>query len=377
MIDKNTGTQDRLSLYLLRSSPYSNWNDLINAKQKKYQQNWFYKPVGIELEITSLCNIECSGCAVTDSFGDKNYTLSHDTIMNVLEQAAKYGLFFYTITGGEPFLAFDMIKQLLPSAPLDLMTLRTNGYAFSNLEKTKAILGELSLSIKNKYMKTSVYLSQGQQNIAGVPIINSIYMLTGALSMLDPDRFTLNFTLFDKNIKFAEEIDNEFFELLKKYDIPLDRILTDFTHIKDTRICSTAIKIGELSDQMTGIKTLIDLYKKQRTLNCSHCESQLQQGWIGPRMLVRANGDVYACSGFCHVFLLGNIHTQSLLEILEYANALPELKAVFTSGLEGLLDYTLHRYPQVAEEVLSISFGPCNLCEYLVNFLSQGKAYQL
>jgi hypothetical protein len=56
-----------------------------------------------------------------------------------------------------------------------------------------------------------------------------------------------------------------------------------------------------------------------------------------------------------------------LWEILEKVNKDPLLESVFTKGLDGLIDYAKKFDPEIEKNTLSLSYGPCDVCQFVSN----------
>ena len=93
---------------------------------------------------TYQCNAECSHCFFNSSPSRKE-VMGLETGLKAIDEAKGLGAEWVSLTGGEPFLKFDLLKQLLGhSADLELKTeVVTNGYWARDPQTTKTILREL------------------------------------------------------------------------------------------------------------------------------------------------------------------------------------------------------------------------------------------
>src|SRR5208282_4660522 len=83
------------------------------------------------------CNARCPQCGmrVTETF--KRSTLQLDTVKKMIDHAAENGVKAVSFTGGEPFLFFDDIMELVGyarAAGIKYTRTGTNGYIFMNPE---------------------------------------------------------------------------------------------------------------------------------------------------------------------------------------------------------------------------------------------------
>ncbi len=113
---------DRLFINLKRKMPFlsknvkkgilnnfiSNYLLLSGEKRKEFiDNNGFYPPFFYVISPTMRCNLKCYGCY------SANYTkkdmLSYEKINNIIDEGKKFGIYFYTISGGEPFVRKDIL----------------------------------------------------------------------------------------------------------------------------------------------------------------------------------------------------------------------------------------------------------------------------
>lgn len=348
--------------YFLPYSPFQDLSGFCNDHQSRYPADWVYRPLGMELEITAACNLGCAGCAVEKSAN----VLSTEIIEKIFAGVAGTGIAFYTLTGGEPFQSFDRLLEIIKIAPLDLYKINTNGFAFDTIQNTEKLLTRLYFSTHNRFLKPGLYISQGQQNIAGIPLLNSIYALVSALTLLDPERFFITLANFDYNPENMEKIEKEFQLLLDKYQLPLNLFDFHFIKIVDPVLCSTAIRKSTRDNEETGLEMLVERFN-ERILNCSPQAVINNNDYLGPRLFVRANGDVFACPGFSLVHRIGNIRTESLEGILYNANQSKIIRRLFSGGLPALYKEMQRSSPTLANRSLNSLSGPCNICAYLKN----------
>ena len=86
----------------------SNFLLLSGDKRKAFiERNGFYPPLFYVISPSMHCNLKCYGCY------SANYTredkLSFEKINQIIDEGKSYGIFFYTISGGEPFVRKDLI----------------------------------------------------------------------------------------------------------------------------------------------------------------------------------------------------------------------------------------------------------------------------
>ncbi len=160
--------QRKTIVHLFKTSPFKNITNLIDNFQKKQPENYYYKPIGIELEITNVCNLRCDGCPIIVDDYKTEDTLSTKEYARILPECYDYGMFGYSITGGEPFLKFKTRKEILTSPhELDIYKLNTNGSFFKTKDITLQYLNELKqcgFGEKNNYIKAVIVISQKKES---------------------------------------------------------------------------------------------------------------------------------------------------------------------------------------------------------------------
>ena len=316
------------------------------------------------------CPILCKGCAIKKDIFKAKYKLNQNEILTVLKEAKKIGIKNYSLTGGEPFLDLTLLKNIINLSPLDLVKINTNAFIFSSPQKTKDIyrqLLETGFSLKNKHISSWLNLSVGQQTLAGVPLENAIFACRDFYNFFSEKKAGISLLVFCLDQKYSKDIIEKF---INKYEqisghefdrrIPIKIIPSRLNE------CSTALKLNQYSKKKIAIKTLIKHYlNSDLMINCTPPDIQYQYGIIAPRILVRADGSVYSCYGFGHVYNLGNIKKESLKKILQKINSNIALKTVLQSGLMGLLELANKYRPRIGQERISDSYGPCDICQYL------------
>jgi MoaA/NifB/PqqE/SkfB family radical SAM enzyme len=80
-------------------------NSLLSGwdrRQAFKEQEGFYPPYFFVISPTTRCNLSCFGC-YAGKYGSQS-ELSHDLVRRILNEARDIGIFFLTISGGEPFV---------------------------------------------------------------------------------------------------------------------------------------------------------------------------------------------------------------------------------------------------------------------------------
>jgi hypothetical protein len=374
--------QDKMSdsiINLLPHSQFSSIRKLIESKQSEYPKEWFYKPVGIEVEITNKCNLKCSGCGQRDETIRPDDVLKAEEYISILKQTTSTPIFACSITGGETLLFLEMVKKILREVhgSVDIYKLNSNSYRFVNDQITTDVLKQLKengFGEGNKYIKAVLVTSIGQQNENGMPLKNSVFLTKHFYDIFDDQKAICTVNATDKNIQRARYWLKEFRALYKEMT----------GHEVDKRIpfrafmlnnVPTLERLGLMIQHEVPIKDLIFSFKSQylswKCLNIQPEDPDIPATTLTPRCLLRPNGDLYACPGYNYTHKIGNLQKNTLMEILERTNKNEVLRTVFTQGLPGLLEYVKKYETEIEKEKLSLSYAPCDVCQYLSRKVQQ------
>jgi hypothetical protein len=368
-------------LKLKNNSEFKKVSDLVNFYQKKLPLNYFYKPVGIELEITHDCNLKCQGCPIIwDQKKIKDILISQDYI-DILKDCSKQSIFAYSLTGGETFLKFDVVKKIIASNHgLDLFKLNTNGSFFKSSKLAKKYFLELKTAgfvSQNKFIKPVLVISMGQQNFAGVPIKNSIYAVTEFFKVFNSDA-VISLNIVDRNLDLSQKIYHDFIKLFSKENksLPIDNL--------EVRIFSlnnypTLNRLKISSDIKISISSLIKKYQQDYlSKGCFNISSKNNYfdncaETLVPRCLLCPDGKLYSCPGFNLTHCLGDLNSSSINNIIQKTNQNLILKEIFTKNLASLYKLALKNDKTLDKLKLSESYDPCDLCQFLSHNLKKNE----
>lgn len=357
-------------LKLKNKSKFLSSKDLIVGKQSKYPSSWFFKPIGIEFEITGKCNLQCEGCAQQLDFPKLKDTLTTEQISSTIQSLSSIGAFAYSLTGGEAFLYLPRICEIISFLPeVDIYKLNTNGFRFTSKKASLDILKQLKkagFGVVNKDILPVIVVSLGQQTKQGIPMENAVYLIQAFSELFGLDDALLSINVTDRNISDAMIIVKKFKALFykmtgKKYDInhfPIRTFgLTNLTTLK---------RLGLASEKQDIYKNIISNFKNHyKSWKCLNLipEGNDNLPTLTPRILIRPNGDVYACPGYNYVHKVGSLHEKNIIEILTDVNKNKVLSILFTEGLPGLLKKGKKSISNFDQQKISISATPCDVCQ--------------
>lgn len=329
---------------------------------KKYPKNYFYKPLMIELELTNVCNFRCPDCAIIEDVIKWEYGLDNDLIIKTLNEASKLWIYSYSITWGEPFMRFsDMCEIIKKVENIDCFKIQTN-WSFLNTDKKANLylkkLSESGFWQRNKYLKSSLRISSWISNSEEKNYWDKIiYSSKNYYKYFDEKKSYLWFLASDdlKNIDDTKENFIKFFEAKTnlKYDDEKYYFRPIYIHPKTLNLEKLSI-----NDSIT-IKSYLEKHD-----NKGFC-FWLNDNIPWPKILIRANGDVYSCACFSHVFLIWNIKNDSLKNIIENTNKNDVIKLISNKWLIWLLDYAEKILPWIWDKKIPTNITHCNICKIL------------
>lgn len=369
-------------LSLKTNNSFATVDDLIYSFQQRYPKKYFYKPIGIEVEVTNVCNLKCRGCSlIIDEIDKPKDILKDEEFITVLKECKKLGMFGYSLTGGETFLQFDRVKKILSADHgLDIYKINTNGSFFKTPSMTTNYLLQLKeagFGTKNKYIKPVLVVSLGHQNLAGVPLQNAVNVVALFYIIFNREDVVFSFNITEKNQLLAQKIFADFKKLYFKItQQEFDESIFEVRFFSLNNI-PTLKRLNVFLGPKVPIAELLEDYKKNYlsggcfNLRVHNAHREDEAETLIPRCVLRPNGDVYACPGFNRVHRIGNILDNNIGKIIEDTNKDKLLRIVFTKNLQGLFSFAIKSNPKLHELRLEKSYGPCDLCQVLTSVIRQ------
>lgn len=341
---------------------FSTMKEMGEHFRQKYPQEYFYKPLQIELELTNKCNFRCPKCAILDDVKKAEYGLDTQLIINTLNDAAKMWVYTYSLTGGEPFMRFDDMCHIIREVKdMDCYKIQTNGSFFDTQKKANLYFEALAKSgfwSKNKYIKPSLRISFWLSNAEQKNYWDKIkYSSTYFYDYFDASNTTLWFVASDE-IENIEQTKATFInDFEKNCDVKFD----------DEKYYFRPIYIQPRKKDILWLSGKWDISIREFLETHQHIRSCFENNenipW--PKLLIKANGDVYSCVCFSQVFLMGNIKTDSIKDIIERINTSEILKIIHEKWLIWFLEYSEKIIPGIGNTKIPNNLTKCNICKIL------------
>lgn len=119
-------------------------NEFITADPKRdhfFSRHGFYPPFLLVMSPTMRCNLNCYGCYASEY--DKGEELETDLVHRILNEAREMGIYFITVSGGEPFIRRDLLDIFAAHDDLYFQVYTNGTFIDHSLAKTLSRLGNV------------------------------------------------------------------------------------------------------------------------------------------------------------------------------------------------------------------------------------------
>ncbi len=281
-------------------------------------------PLGVHLDVTWRCNERCVHCYLDH---DDQGEMTYDEIEDLLTQMAAAGVFFLTISGGEPLLRKDLFAIIRRARELSFnVKLKTNAILIR--EKEAALIRDLGVET----VQVSIYSHRPE-------VHDEITKVKGSLARsIDAIRFMVSQGL---KVTIANVVMKQ-----TRFDYPGVQALaaelgTTFTidptitpHINgdrsllrlnidrnDLREIMNDKSIGGQEDQFIAVAPGAD----EDAMNAIPCSAAHSACYVSPY------GDVYPCVQF--PLPSGSVRKQKFIDIWKYSPQLEEVRSIRSRDL--------------------------------------------
>ena len=313
--NQNSNTRKYINRILTENNPYVRQKIVINyvinnsligvpRRKQKIEELGVNIPFTILIDPTSACNLRCEGCWAGAQ--TKHDTLSFELLDRILTEAKELGIYWFVISGGEPF-TYPHLFELAEKHNDASFMIYTNGTLITDEVADKIVkVGNISPAISLEGWKTRTDARRGDGVFDKVIATMDRLHKRGAL-------FGVSLTMTQENYK--EATSNEFIDFLidkgamygwSFHYIPIGRN-------PNLDLMLTAEQRGYLVDRVRHLRThkpfmLMDFWN----------DGGYTQGCIaGGRSYfhITPSGDVAPCA--FSQFTNYNIKNKSLVEILK------------------------------------------------------------
>ena len=307
-----------------------------------------FRPNYISFAGTYQCNLTCAHCCVPIEWPDR---LDIATALRFLEDAHRAGIGLLGFTGGEPFLYPEFVIALTRRATelgFRFDKIVTNGVWFRDEPHLRAVLtelrdagftGKLGLGVDKFHgIRTedlALFCKTTREVFARDTILSLAYASRDVNAGLEPVR------------RLAETLDGvlEWSDLLHRYLI----VSADLTMTLNWNHLAPVERAEKLGGAWDG-----EWFKED------YCEGP------GQALIVNPRGDVKPCCGFASdldQLTIGNIHTDSVEQVIRNGRKHPYVGKVFKKGLTAIRDDILKSDPKALPGATS---NHCYFCWYVL-----------
>jgi radical SAM protein with 4Fe4S-binding SPASM domain len=276
-------------------------------------------PISVHLDVTYRCNERCEHCYL-DHDGDGEMTTAE--ILNLLDQLAATGVFFLTISGGEPLIRRDCFEIIEYARALRFnVKFKTNAVLIR--EKEARRLRELNV----EQVQISVYSHRAEVHDGISKLPGSLSRTLAGVRLLRAHglKVTLANVLMNANVHDSEGVRQLAAEVGAHYtlDPTITPMMNGDTSVLRFRLPSESLRsvfqnpnlVGDVSEFCAPPPPVDD-----DTLEGLPCSAGHTACYISPR------GELYPCVQF--PITCGNVREQSFLDIWRNSPQLLEVRAI-------------------------------------------------
>lgn len=301
------------------------YEDIRKWQEEKANKNNIIKPIQFTFEITNRCNCNCKDCGMSaNSIKVGKTRLNKEELYKIVDDLYNQGVPAFAITGGEPFLEFENMCEMIKYSEnkIDVSKIISNGFWGNNVEYYFEKMEEAGL-LKNQFFVPSLQISIGEQTIPLEDICNIINYVANHYTIEQ-----LNFGIIHTRLNDDDES-----QLAKLYNIYIGK----YGEFPEGRIYLTDSYYVNANKEA---KEEIETYKMFVYDAINECDNrfEIEVGkFVSPKIFMKCNGDCYPCEVFnMHKdLLLGNYFEIGLKKVLENLNNNKYVKFIRKYGTVG------------------------------------------
>lgn len=282
------------------------------------------------ITLTNKCTASCSSCCL-DCSPTKNTHLNLETVLSTIDGLNKLGIKTLLLSGGETFLYYNEILQILQQAKMYKMlcSLNTNAFWCTSMNITIDKLRELRRSgLTNVITSIDIY---HQEYISISNVKNLLYAAkeTGVRPLLNL-------------CGGYKDADDGIISLLKQ--------MGDAIHFVDIRYFPLSI-VGAAKRNLSKVN--LDHTYRADDLKCQAYQT----------IHIQPDGSVCTCCGDLNnkePFIIGNIYENTIESIMKQSRKCPAYYLVITKGFKWIKEKLVNMIPELAENKFNNS---CEFCE--------------
>jgi len=311
-----------------------------------------FRPNYISFAGTYQCNLACPHCCVPIEWTDR---LDIPTALRFLGQAHEQGIELLGFTGGEPFLYPEFLVAIIRRASelgFRFDKLMTNGVWFENETQLTATL----MAIRDAGFTGKLGLSVDKFH--GMDIAKLAEFCRTARSVFDRDTIL--------SLSYASRSPEKGLEPIERLAQELGGILSWSEMLRRHMLVSDDLTMTLNWNHLATVERAESLPGNPwdgTWFEEDYCEGP------GQALIVNPRGEVKPCCGFASdldQLTIGNIHTDSVADVIRQAREHPVVGRIFREGLTAIRDDILKHDPNALPGATS------NHCYFCWHVLTKG-----
>lgn len=308
-----------------------------------------FKPDEILFVLTNHCNLNCPHC-ITNKTRD---ILPENIALNILSKCNKIGIKRIGFTGGEPFLALDLLCRLTKQAVkinLFFDRIMTNGVWSNDKIKIKKSLSKLYRAGYDGEICVSVDAFH-KQNLKTV----AYFIETAVKIWKRNDVVTIAYVSGAQENKTKQKLKTLAYYLKSKYSSNLISFCTK-------KIKPLFIRINKIDLSPIGKATALKKPWDGTWFREDYCQGP------GNILLILPNGDVKPCCGYASdlkQLTIGNIKHDSVSQIIKNIDKNRFVHTIFNSGLSKIRE----RLEKIGIKFPGKTTNHCYFCYYILTLI--------
>lgn len=282
------------------------------------------------ITFTNKCTASCSSCCF-DCSPKRNMHLNLDVVLTAIDGISALGIKVLLLSGGEPFIYYDELLQMVQRAKQYNMicSVNTNAFWCDDLHQTIDRLNELKHSgLTNIITSVDIY-HQKYIDINNVKKLLNAAKLTGVRPLLNL-------------CGGYKEADDGAISMLKQ--------LGDSIYFVDIRYFPLSM-VGAAKRNLSNVK--LEYTYGIETLKCQAYQT----------IHIHPDGSVCTCCGDLNnkePFVIGNIYEKEIQSIMKGAFKCSAYYLVMTKGFQWICEKLASEKPELNTDLYN---NPCEFCE--------------
>lgn len=307
-----------------------------------------FLPKYLSFSGTYQCNLACPHCCVPIEWKDR---LSIPVAIRFLEDARKNGITTVAFTGGEPCIYPEFVIALTKRAVelgCKFDRVMTNGVWW----ETEAELDGFLTSLRDVGFSGKMGLSVDKFH--GIAIEKLAKFCLRSRVIFDRDNIV--------SLNYASRAPDKGLEPIEKLARALGGVIDWSPMLRRYMLVSDDLSMTLNWNHLAPVERA-ESYEggwDGTWFNEDYCEGP------GQALIITPKGEVKPCCGFASdldQLTIGNIHTDSVKQIIEQARAHPVVGRIFSKGLSSIVEEILERDPNALP---GKSSNQCFVCWYVL-----------